>query len=85
MFFQLGSECTQGSMYNMVAYLLNEFVEDCREALDKGQLFHYSWLLILIVMEAWKALNGEKFPRVGSNECGAVRYMNLSWNRDKQK
>lgn len=47
----LVSHCTQGVVYNWVMYLLNEFVEDCHEAQDQVHPFHYSWLLILIVME----------------------------------
>jgi len=84
-FIELGSQCAQGTIYNWATYLLNEFVEDCREAQDKGQLFHYAWLLILIEMEAWRAPTGAQFPRVSLSDCRTVRYMNLDYSRNYEK
>lgn len=53
-FVYLGSQCAKGVFYNSETYLLNEFVEDCREAQDPGHMFHYSWLLNLVAVEAWR-------------------------------
>jgi hypothetical protein len=35
-------------------YLLNSFLEDCKDTQDWGSKFHYSWLLILIGLIGWK-------------------------------
>jgi len=84
-FIELGSQCSQGTIYNWEAFLQNEFVEDCREAQEKGTLFHYAWLLILIALEAWRALTSAKFLKVISHECRAVRYINLAWRNNRQQ
>jgi hypothetical protein len=47
-------QCTKGTMLSWASYLLNLFVEDCRDAQDLGTWFHYSWILILITLIGWK-------------------------------
>lgn len=84
-FIELGSHCAQGTIYNWVAFIQNEFVEDCREAQEKGTLFHYAWLLILIALESWRALTGARFPKVASHDCRTIRYMNLAWIKNRQR
>jgi hypothetical protein len=37
-----------------VPYLLNLFLEDCKDAQDIGTEFHYSWLITLIAFMGWK-------------------------------
>lgn len=61
-FIELGSKCALGTQYNWPTFLQNEFVEDCREDQEKGTVFHYSWVLILIALEAWRLLEDMGFP-----------------------
>jgi hypothetical protein len=46
------TECAKGTILSWAPYLLNLFLEDCRDAQDAGTKFHYSWLFILIALEA---------------------------------
>jgi hypothetical protein len=39
---------------NWATYLVNLLLQDYMEAQEKGIEFHYSWLLILIVLVEWK-------------------------------
>jgi hypothetical protein len=48
------TQCTEGTMLSWAPYLLNLFLEDCRDAQDLGTKFHYSWLLILITLIGWR-------------------------------
>jgi hypothetical protein len=41
--------------------LLNLFLDDYRDAQDAGTKFHYTWLLILIALEAWEKKNTQHF------------------------
>jgi len=81
----LASQCAEGVVYNWETFLLNAFVEDCKEAQDQGHPFHYSWLLILIAMEAWREPKGVQFPQLNSAECHAVRYHNLVHNQNADR
>jgi hypothetical protein len=47
-------ECVKGTMLSWAPYLLNLFLEDCRDGNNLGTKFHYSWLLILIALIGWK-------------------------------
>jgi hypothetical protein len=65
-------------------YLLNLFLEDCRDAQDAGTKFHYSWLLILIALEAWEKPKFSMFcERRG--RCGTTRYETLRHNTDAKQ
>jgi hypothetical protein len=35
-------------------YLLNLFLDDCKDAQDLGTKFHYSWLIMLIAFMGWR-------------------------------
>jgi hypothetical protein len=48
------AQCTEGTMLSWAPYLLNMFLEDCKDAQDLGTEFHYSWLLILIALVGWR-------------------------------
>ena len=47
-------ECKQ---YKWCLYLLNQFMDDCKDAQESNQLFHCSWLIILMVFVSWKEPN----------------------------
>jgi hypothetical protein len=48
------SQCANGTMINWAPYLLNFFLDDCKDVQDLGTKFHYSWLMILIDLIIWK-------------------------------
>ena len=50
------SQCTEGTMLSWAMYLLNLFLEDCRDVQDLGTEFHYSQILILITLIEWREL-----------------------------
>jgi hypothetical protein len=57
-------------------YLLNSFLEDCKDAQDWGSEFHYLWLLILIALMGWHKPTYTMFlPRKG--KCGVVCYTSM--------
>ena len=47
---RLTINCAEGYTYNWAAYLTREFLEDARDAQEKGRPFHYSWIILLIVL-----------------------------------
>jgi hypothetical protein len=74
-------QCTKGSSMSWAPYLLNSFLEDCKDAQDWGSEFHYSWLLILIALMGWQEPTYTMFlPRTG--KCGATRYTSLRSTTD---
>jgi hypothetical protein len=48
------AQCVEGTTLSWAPYLLNLFLDDCKDAHDLRKKFHYSWLLILIVLIGWK-------------------------------
>ena len=46
----IATNCTEGYIYNWVAYIAKDFLEDVRDAQEKGRPFHYSWLLVLLAL-----------------------------------
>jgi hypothetical protein len=51
------TQCVEGTILNWAPYLLNLFLDDCKDVQDLGTKFHYSWLLILIALIGWKEPN----------------------------
>jgi hypothetical protein len=50
----VASQCAEGATVSWAPYLLNLFLDDCKDAQDLGTKFHYSWLLMLIAIMGWK-------------------------------
>jgi hypothetical protein len=48
------AQCANGTMLRWPPYLLNMFLDDCKDAQDLSIDFHYSWLLILIALVWWR-------------------------------
>jgi len=47
-------QCTKGVQYNWAKYLCHDFLEYCHKSQDDGKVFHYTWLLLLIALMAWR-------------------------------
>ena len=41
-------KCVEAVHMNWEIFLVNKFLEDCRDEHDKGTTFHYAWLFILL-------------------------------------
>jgi hypothetical protein len=41
-------------MISWAPYLLNLFLDECKDVQDLGTNFHYSWLLIMIALVRWR-------------------------------
>ena len=75
--------CAEGYIYNWAAYLANEFLEDARDAQEKGRPFHYSQILILIALVGWKEPTEAQFVELNPGMLGAARYASLWLSSDK--
>ena len=74
---RIAINCAEGYTYNWAAYLTREFLEDARDAQEKGRPFHYSWLLILIALIGWKEPTEAQFVEAPPGMPGVVRYASL--------
>ena len=68
---------------NWSTFLVNEFLEHCREAHEKPQLFHYAWLLILISLVAWREINETQFFDITHKPFIAPKYTNIWFTKVK--
>jgi hypothetical protein len=57
------TQCAEGTILSWAPYLLNLFLEDCKDAQDLGTKFHYSWLLVLIALVGWREPKYTYFSR----------------------
>ena len=73
----IAMNCAKGYIYNWAAYITKEFLEDARDAQEKGRTFHYSWLLILIALIGWKEPIEMQFIDVPPSMSGTARYASL--------
>jgi hypothetical protein len=62
---------------NWATFFLNQFLIECEEVQDKRTKFHYTWLLILIALLAWREPNDTQFFGVKDKPCLDARYHNL--------
>ena len=59
-------------------------MDDCKAAQESKQLFHYSWLIILMAFVTWKETKPTQFLTV-RGECRGVHYENLWVNLDADR
>jgi hypothetical protein len=50
----VAAQYVEGTTVSWEPYLLNLFMDDCKDAQDIGTEFHYSWLIMLIVFMGWR-------------------------------
>jgi hypothetical protein len=78
------TQCTNGTMLSWAPYLLNLFLDDCKDAQDLGTYFHYSWLLILIALVGWREPPYSYFcDRIG--HCHTTRYTSMGSTSDPKR
>jgi hypothetical protein len=72
----VAAQCVKGTTISWAPYLLNLFLDDCKDSQDLGTKFNYSRLLILIAIMGWKEPNYTFFGTRTTPNCGA-RYLSL--------
>jgi hypothetical protein len=78
------TQCTNDTMLSWAPYLLNLFLDNCKDVHDLGTEFHYSWLIVLIALIGWKEPTYSHFyDRVG--QCRATRYKSLGSTSDRNE
>jgi hypothetical protein len=70
------AQCVEGTTVSWELYLLNLFLDDCKDAHDLGTKFHYSCILMLIAIMGWKEPNHTLFTTRPKPNYG-VRYLSL--------
>jgi hypothetical protein len=50
----VASQCDDGTIVIWELYLLNLFLDDCKDVQDLGTKFHYSWIIMLIAFMGWR-------------------------------
>ena len=70
----------KGMQYNWMRYLCQEFLANCREAQEERNSFHYTWLLLSIVLVAWRLPEDSQFPLHKDELPKAARFA-LLWAR----
>jgi hypothetical protein len=68
-------KCIVGVQMSWKTFLFNQFLINYKEAQEKCIEFHYSWLLILIELLAWKELEETQFLGVVKNNFLAATYV----------
>lgn len=76
-FIALAEQCAEGFQFNWVQFLCNEFWTNCKEAQEKGKTFHYTWLLLSILLVTGELLQGSQFPSIEKKLPKVVRYNSL--------
>jgi hypothetical protein len=54
--FAAATQSANDTILNWAPYLLNMFLDDCKDAQDLGIKFHYLWSLILIALIGWREI-----------------------------
>jgi hypothetical protein len=75
------AQCANGTSLRWVPYLLNLFLEERKDVHDLGTEFHYSWLLMLIMLMGWRESPYSYFCEwIG--RCRVTRYTLLGRKSD---
>lgn len=71
--------------YNWAQYLCREFLANYREAQEERKLFHYDWLLLLILLVAWRFLEDSQFPLQNETLPEATKFASLWQKKDAER
>lgn len=81
----MAAQCMEGFQFNWVNYLCIEFLANYHEAQEQGKTFHYTWLLLSIVLVAWELPKDSQFPSSAPDLPKAVRYASLWATKDAHR
>jgi hypothetical protein len=86
----VAAQCAEGTTVGWAPYLLNLFLDDCKDVQDFRMKFHYSWFLMLIAFMGWrepryvsfaskpKPNQGERYLLLGATSNARNKKMNGS-------
>lgn len=80
----LAGQCVEGVQFNWENYLCAKFLPNCHKAQEQGKMFHYAWILLSIVLVAWKLLEHSPFLSVTLDLPKGVKYAFLWATKDAQ-
>lgn len=78
----LVAQCVKEVLFNWSRYLCQEFLTNCREAQDETKPFHYTWLLLSIVLVAWEQPRDSQFPPLEEGLSEVVEFALLWATKD---
>ena len=65
-------------------YLYGDFLINCREAQEVSKSFHYTWLLLSIVLVGWELPEDSRIPSVVPDLPKVAKYASLWATKDAQ-
>jgi len=80
----LAQQCVEGVQINWSDYLHEEFLASCHEVQEQRMTFHYSWILLWIVLVAWELPEESQLPSVMQDLSEAMKYASLWVTKDAQ-
>lgn len=78
----LAAQCMEGVQFNWVHYFCREFLANYREAWNDSKTFHYSWLLLSVMLVAWDLPEDSQFPPVEKDLPKAANFASLWATKD---
>ena len=73
----LAEQCAEGVQFNWVEFLYEEFLTNCKEAQEQGNTFHYTWLLLSILLVTRELPKDSQFPHIERDLPKAAKYASL--------
>lgn len=78
----LATQCSTRFQFNQVSYLCKYFLKFCREVQEEGKTYHYTCLIIIIMLISWKDMEESKFPPIKLYVCEATEYASLQYTKE---
>jgi len=70
----LAKQFREGVQLNWSKFLCKEFLKNCHEAQEQGKTFHYTQLLLSIMLIAGQLLEDSQFPNIDRDLPAAANY-----------
>ena len=77
-------QCEKGVYFNWSQYLVEQFLDNVLKAQERGKVFYYSWLILLIVLVSWELPKDAVFPPLENDMCEGAWFSNL-WDSKEPK
>ena len=78
----LARKCVEGVQFIWLDYPHRAFMANSREAQEQSETFHYTWLLLLIVLVACELPEESQFPSIAPDLPEVVKYTSLCVTKD---
>lgn len=62
--------------------MCKECLIDCSESQEEAKMFHYAWLIILMVVVVWKEPEDSSFPYFKVDICEVAGYASLWFTKE---